>query len=209
MILNLYNSTSEIIKVYFYNCNQKLIIDAFQKQTFTVNDEIIQFEVSSNTKSKYAKLFKRTEFQVLSKYSLLNKYDIVDITFEKEVAEDSTYNKFIGFVCKDCDLFTKIEYGVVDSEAIKKKDRKNTLLYYFMLFLSHFFSKVNMMYAAIGMAIGYYFEIKYGIMCYLLIFTLYIIIICFIDLHNDKHLLSVDRLMTHDYISALYNTGDE
>ena len=72
-----------------------------------------------------------------------------------------------------------------------------------MLFLSHFFSKVNMMFAAIGMAIGYYFEIKYGIMCYLVIFTLYIIISYFIDLHNDKH-LSVDRLMTHDYISALY-----
>ena len=38
----------------------------------------------------------------------------------------------------------------------------------------------------IGMAIGYYFEIKYGIMCYLVIFTLYIIIGYFIDLHNDK-----------------------
>ena len=72
MILNLYNSTSEIIKVYFYNCNQNLIINAFEKQTFTVNDEIIQFEVSSNANSKYTKLFKRTEFQVLSKYSLLS-----------------------------------------------------------------------------------------------------------------------------------------
>ena len=203
MILNLYNSTSEIIKVYFYNCNQNLIINAFEKQTFTVNDEIIQFEVSSNANSKYTKLFKRTEFQVLSKYSLPNKFDRVDIAIEKQVAEDSTYNKFIRFVCKDDALFTKTEYGVVDSEAIKKKDRKNTLLYYFMLFLSHFFSKVNMMFAAIGMAIGYYFEIKYGIMCYLVIFTLYIIISYFIDLHNDKH-LSVDRLMTHDYISALY-----
>lgn len=206
MILNLCNSTSEFIKVYFYNSNKNLIINAFEKHTFTVDDEIIQFEVSSNTNSKYAKLFKRTEFQVLSKYSLLNKFDKVDITIERQEVEDSSYNRFIRFVCQDDTLFTNIEYTIVDSEGIKKKERTNILLYYFMLFLSHFFSKVNMMFAAIGIAIGCYFGTKYGIICYLVIFALYFNTIYLIDLNNDKH-LSVDKLMTHGYISTLFSNN--
>lgn len=203
MIISVYNTSSENIKIYFYNIDKIFIIKALEEQNFNFKDEVIQFKVLSDAGSKYAKLFKRTEFQVASKYSLLNKFDKVDIAIEKQEAEDSSFNKYIRFVCQDDTMFSNIEYTIADSEDIKKKERKNILLYYFMLFVSHFFSKVNVLFAAIGIALGCYFGAKYGIVCYLVIFTLYFIIIYLIDLHNDKH-LSVDKLMTHDYISSLF-----
>ena len=206
MIISFYNTSYKNIRLYFYNTNKVFVIKPLEKQVFTIDDEEIQFEVSANDSSKYAKLFKTTEFQVSSKYFLLNKFDRVDIEIVKQEVEDISFNKFIRFVCHDDTPFAKIEYNIVDSKDIKKKEQKNILLYYFMLFLSHFFSKVNVMFAAIGIAIGGYFGTRYGIVCYLVIFVLYFIVIYFIDLNNDKH-LAVDKLMTHDYISTLFSNN--
>ena len=206
MIINIHNTSNESINIYFCNINRLYVIESLGLQTFDIDDEIIQFDVSSNTNSKFAKLFKRNELQVLSKYFLLNNFNRVDITIEKQEVEDSSYNKFIRFACQDDMMFTKVKYSIKDNKDVKKKEQKSNLLYYIMLFLSHIFSKVNVVFIAIGIAIGGYFGTRYGVLCYLTILALYFIVICLIEFYNDKH-LAVDRLMTHDYIDTLFSNN--
>lgn len=205
MILSLFNNSSETIKVNFCNGDKYELINPFEKRMFNIDDSLIELEISSCRKSNYRKLLKKTEFQVLSKYWLLNRAGCADITILKQEVEDEMhYSKYIGFVCQNENLFSKIEYTVVDYEDIENKEKKSNLLYYLVFFIENFFSKANVMFIAICIVVGKHFGIGCGIICYLIISFIFFTILFIIQLHNDKHISPVDELISHEYISNLF-----
>lgn len=203
MILEFYNISSENIKVYFYNMNKVIVIRPCERCTLVDDGEEIQFAVSSNKSSRYG-VFKRTEFQVLSKYFLSNRFDKINIIIERQEAEDKSFRKYIRFVCKEEALFEKIEYTVIDSKNIKNKEQKSVLICHLLCFFDVFFSAVNVVFIAVAIAIGGYFEAKHGVICYIVLFSIYFIIEDIIYMLPDRK-LSVTRFMSNEYITHLFS----
>ena len=207
MMLDIYNSSPEIIIIQVCGAERKYYINPGEHKSIGLNNDIIQIEVSHDLKSCFSAFtFKRISFQLLTKYTIENKFDDLSIVIEDQIVEDDTFAKYCRCKSKDESIFSNIELLVVDYDEILAKSKRYDALGYFILFCGHFFSIVNAMFVAIGIAIGEYFGFKYGILIYLLLFTVYFTIIVLINVHDDKDSVPIKDKISNDYLCCLFQT---
>ena len=200
MMLSLCNISNESIKVFFCNKNKLYVVRPFEKIDFLANDELIKFKVFSNHHSDY---LKKNVFQVSTTYTLNNVNKDAIIKLKKREIEDYSFNKYIAYVSEDETIFSKIEHSILDRENIKKQEKKGIMQSYVLLFISTFFSKVNIIFAFMGVVISEYLGLVQGVLCFLGLFTMYFFIIFIINWFDEKD-ISVDNLITNEYIEQLF-----
>ena len=206
MNLSFINTTTDVVNITFNNGINRLI-NPCESYVISIDSDLISFMISSLKESRYG-TFKRTELLVLSNYKLKNTMQSIQFHIIKKEAEDSALNKYIGWFVSEEWFFDEIEYSINNEYLIGKTERKNNILAHLISIFSNIFSAINIIFIAIGFAVGVEFGVKNGIICYLIVLGLYSIILEIVGEYQDRK-KSIVYCMTDESIKSVFQSSSQ
>lgn len=203
MLLTLINASSDEVKIHLSNIDKTFILRPWDKHAINIDEELINLEISANKISKYH-LLKNSDFCVMSKYKLLNSSSNFEFHIIRQEMENEAMCKYIRFVIQEFPFYDSVEYTIVNYDEIIKKDKKGVAIGHLMLFAQHFFSFANLAFIILSVVIGSYMGVIHGIVCYVIVFGLFFLIIELINWCQDRNLETIADCMTDKYIKNLF-----